>query len=700
MIANQMAGKAARDALFLSNFDAEVLPRMVVGAALLIWVLVPLSPKVAAVALWLHLSSFGAVLISWFWSLISERFDPRTARQRIGRIASGGTLGGLIGGGVAAVASAFPIAWLLPVLAGFHGICALVTGRIGVGQTEPQVPAEEDEGRSGFRVLSEVPYLRNLALLVMTGTVSAAFVDFAFKFHAAAAYRDEQKLLLFFALFYTGVALITFVIQSTLTRRSLENLGLARTVSSLPFVVAIGSLAAFVFPGLAMIGGLRGAESAVRSSLFRSSYELFYTPIRKSEKRASKTIVDVGFDRLGDALGGGIVQVVLLTGAAASQILMAFAAALSLLALAIARRLHQGYVDALEKSLLRHGRAEAPTEEEEEATRTGFFQTVSQLELTSDLPDLGPDVSLATAAIETSQIPAVAPPSTPTTPPAPPKDPPVALDPLLVRSMDLRSGDPTRVRKTLQSVRALPSEIVPLVIPLLAWDLVAPLAIRSLRRVCDRHTGQLLDSLLDSNEEFSIRRRIPRVLSYAKTERAVEGLLHGLKDRRFEVRYQCGVALAKVHEKNPDLPVDRDAVLTTVGREAHVDRRVWESQRLLDEQSGDSPFHDQVLRERSSRSLEHVFTVLSLIYPKQPLTIAYRGLHTEDQNLRGTALEYLESILPPALQESLWPFLDEGKERVKPTKSRDEILDSLLRSHESIQIDLNEIRKRAKEEEG
>jgi hypothetical protein len=245
----------------------------------------------------------------------------------------------------------------------------------------------------------------------------------------------------------------------------------------------------------------------------------------------------------------------------------------------------------------------------------------------------------------------------------------------------------------------LPPDLVPLVIPLLAWDLVAPLAIRSLRRVCDRHTGQLLDSLLDPDEEFSIRRRLPHVLSHAKTHRAAQGLLEGLRDRRFEVRYQCGVALAKLHERNPELPLQREAVLATVEREAHVDRRVWESQRLLDEQiaAASSPFSDDVLRQRSSRSLEHVFTMLSLVYPKEPLTIAYKGLHADDRQLRGTALEYLESILPPALKESLWPFLDERREARAVTKSREEILESLLRSHESIRIDLAEIRKRARE---
>ncbi|MHC4781284.1 MAG: hypothetical protein ACYTFG_22135, partial [Planctomycetota bacterium] len=83
------------------------------------------------------------------------------------------------------------------------------------------------------------------------------------------------------------------------------------------------------------------------------------------------------------------------------------------------------------------------------------------------------------------------------------------------------------------------------------------------------------------------------------------------------------------------------------------------------------------------------------VFPKQPLSIAFRGLHAEDANLKGTALEYLESILPQPIQENLWPFLDDQKTSESSSKSRQEILDSLLRSHDSIQVNLEEIRNRA-----
>ena len=84
--------------------------------------------------------------------------------------------------------------------------------------------------------------------------------------------------------------------------------------------------------------------------------------------------------------------------------------------------------------------------------------------------------------------------------------------------------------------------------------------------------------------------------------------------------------------------------------------------------------------------------------PPEPLRIAFRGLHTDDPRLRGTALEYLEGVLPPRIREQLWPFLEDRRPAAsRETRPRDEILADLLRSHESIMINLEELQRRAQD---
>src|SRR6187549_2893065 len=75
----------------------------------------------AAILLYLHSTSLGAVLVSGFWAIVNERFDPRTARSTISHIMVGGSVGGLLGGLLSErVGATLPVTAMLPVLAGIH----------------------------------------------------------------------------------------------------------------------------------------------------------------------------------------------------------------------------------------------------------------------------------------------------------------------------------------------------------------------------------------------------------------------------------------------------------------------------------------------------------------------------------------------------------------------------------------------------
>jgi HEAT repeat protein len=241
----------------------------------------------------------------------------------------------------------------------------------------------------------------------------------------------------------------------------------------------------------------------------------------------------------------------------------------------------------------------------------------------------------------------------------------------------------------------LPRALVAHVVPLLAWDAVARDAIAALRTAAPASVGTLADYLLDPDEDFAVRRRLPLVLAAHPSPRAVEALLAALEDQRFEVRYRSGRALARLVQLDPSLSIDGGRVRAAVLREAAVDRGVWESQRLLDQADDESwsPVADELIRDRASRSVEHVFTMLALILPRQPLRVAFRGLHTDDAQLRGTALEYLEATLPDDIRRALWPFLEDHRTAhgQRPTET---VLRELLESNQSIVVNLEKLRRR------
>jgi hypothetical protein len=120
---------------------------------------------------------------------------------------------------------------------------------------------------------------------------------------------------------------------------------------------------------------------------------------------------------------------------------------------------------------------------------------------------------------------------------------------------------------------------------------------------------------------------------------------------------------------------------------------VWESQQPLGEDAEDPLELGDALRERSSRSLEHVFVLLSLVLPRQPLQIAFQGLHTEDPQLRGTALEYLETALPAPVREKLWPFIGDRPTRDRPSRPREQVVADLIAARSSIVLSLDQLKE-------
>jgi hypothetical protein len=160
------------------------------------------------------------------------------------------------------------------------------------------------------------------------------------------------------------------------------------------------------------------------------------------------------------------------------------------------------------------------------------------------------------------------------------------------------------------------------------------------------------------------------------------------------VRYHAGGSLSAIHRKEPSLVISAERVQQVVLREAAVSKALWTSDRLLARaDEGEPPLTiDALLKDRASRSLAHVFTLLSLVLPAEPLQVAFYGLHVRDQALRGTALEYLEGVLPTAVRDALWPYLDDQRPpRRAVTRDRDALVAELMRSHPSMVFNLHDL---------
>jgi hypothetical protein len=102
---------------------------------------------------------------------------------------------------------------VLPVLAFLHLVCAWIASCVASRRTGLRpIAGKARQSLSSFAVLGTVPYVRNLALLILFSTMGTALLDYAFKVRVSAAF-DGDLLVRPFAFFYATVGVATFLVQ-------------------------------------------------------------------------------------------------------------------------------------------------------------------------------------------------------------------------------------------------------------------------------------------------------------------------------------------------------------------------------------------------------------------------------------------------------------------------------------------------------
>ena len=459
-----------------------------------------------------------------------------------------------------------------------------------------------------------MPLLRDLALVVALAAALAALTDYVLKAEVVSWFGRGESLVRFFGLFYAGTAFVAFLLQAVLGRAILARIGLGGSVASHPLLVGAAGVLGFIAPVPWRAILPRGLDVTLRSSIFRAGYELFYTPLAETSKRAAKSAVDVSADCLGK--GAGAALIVLLTRLDPSYAFVAVNMAGVLVAageFTVARRLRAGYVTALEGGLKRQAE-----DLQQAAPRFDFTVAASMVGL-----DAG---SIRRAVDDISERKGTATPH----------------DPVVAAIASLRSGDLSRI---LQVLRAPPTDplLVGAIVPLLANREILKQVVRALTSFGTRATAQLVDALLDPATPDIVRRRLPFALKSCASRLARDGLVQALATSGFEVRLRCGRALLTLTAKHPELAVAPHVGLQAVERELTA-------------------------LDADAAAREHVFNLLALVLEREPVNIAALAFDSDDTYLRGTALEYLETVLPSGIFAALAPRLSTSPAPVLPQR--------------------------------
>ena len=691
MIGHLQGGKTIRDALFLSNFDVTQLPKIMIATAVFSafavvafsrmlsrygparfipplyissglisvgeWVGLAFWPHILTIILYLHITVIDSLLISGFYSIINERYDPYSAKRVISRMVIFATIGGILGAAAASViAKMVDIRTVLAMLALLHVLTGLALYQVIRGQTGGKGQPAQPKGI--LKIVRQNTLIQRMALLMLTLAAAVALLDYLFKATLQVTLSKEE-LVTFFAYFYIAIDIGSLLLQTLVGSKALRWFGLGGTIIVLPLGIIFGGLITFVFRSLMTITLLRGAANLLTNSFFGPAYELFFTPISPTDKRASKILIDVGANRTGNMLGGLMIMgLLLLPGHTGSYILLlviVMAGAMAMLTFV----LNRGYISQLAVNL-RDGTLKAGTIEIKDKTTQN---TVALTQTRLERDKLLQQISLRRSGDIVSADRAEDQQKTISTPKSLASD--TDEDPEIEVIRDLHSQDENRIRRVLVNKVITPT-LLPHILPLFRSQAVLPEALNAVKPLVSVATGQMVDALLDRHQHPLIRRRIPLLLGQADNERAMQGLTLGLQDSELDVRFRCAEALTRMKTNHPQLSIENEAIWRVIYREiAYFSSTGFKLTRGVE-------------------PLRYLFHLFGIILGPGAMDICYNALQADDPGIRGTALEYLENQLPPNVLEPLWPLIAAGRIETKSDRSTKEIMYDLLQAGRSI----------------
>lgn len=693
MIGHLQGGKTVRDALFLSYFDVTDLPKMMVATAVLSalaivafsrvlarygparltpafyifsgiisfgeWAAMAFWPHIVTLILYLHVTVLDSLLISGYWSIINERYDPYSAKNVISRMAIFATLGGLLGAGAASVvAKIVDIRAVIAMLAFLHLFGGLALYQVTRGQADSN--SQPAPPRGLLTIVKKNTLIQRMAILMVTLAATIALLDYLFKATLQVSLSREE-LVTFFAYFYIAIDIGSLLLQTFVGSKALRWFGLGGTIILLPLGIIFGGLITFVFRSLMTITLLRGGSNLLTNSFFGPGYELLFTPISPADKRTSKILIDVGANRSGNMLGGLMIMgLLLLPGLTDSYILltvMLLAGVMSLLIIL----LNRGYISQLADNLL-SGALKSDEIEIKDKTTQG---TVALTQTSLERDRLLQQISLYRSKDVSSEVQSAREQNTVSAPKSVSAGTDENLTVEVIR--DLLSRDENRIRRVLVNKTITPA-LLPHILPLFRnHGVLLQEALKAAKPLVSIASGQLVDALLNQHQHPLIRRRIPLLLGQADNDLALQGLTLGLQDRELDVRFRCAEALARIKTNHPQLYINTEAVWRVVYREiADFSRTGFKSSRGVE-------------------PLRYLFNLLGIILGPGVMDICYNALQAEDPVIRGTALEYLENQLPQKVREPLWPWIAAGRTATKSNRPTKEIMYDLLKAGRSIQ---------------
>lgn len=256
----------------------------------------------------------GIFLISQFWTLANEIYDPRQAKRIFGFIGGGAMLGGMMGSGLTALlVERVGTENLILFSAAILGVCFFLILEIQ-RRTNPEggsfrVKGESLGGGEALQMLKGSRHLQLIALVIGFSALGAATLEQQLYMASESAVAGKDSITSFLAGITFYISLIGFVIQIYFTSRIYSLLGIGFAMAVLPASLGATAVLILLYKALWASSVARVTDSALRYSLDKTTRETLFLPLSAELKLKAKGFVDVVADRF---IGKGVGSLVLI----------------------------------------------------------------------------------------------------------------------------------------------------------------------------------------------------------------------------------------------------------------------------------------------------------------------------------------------------------------------------------------------------
>ena len=324
-VALGITGSAARDAYFLNMVDPDYLPLMFLAVAIVLTLAVAIynrlsknrdliqtttvSSLVFAISLvfiqnnlkgwvipflYVWVEVIILIIITQFWLLAADVFNPRQAKRLFSILGAGGALASIIiGSSIKYYVSLFGSENLLFVTIGFLGVVILMANLIRPYRNINELKnrsTKKDEKQQSNKLFT--PYIKSLAIIIGLAAIASVIIDYQFKMTAIAAFPNQDDLVNFFGKYYAITGIARIIIDLYITSRVLSRFGILIAILILPISLMIGSLGFLLSPILATVFLSKFSDQVFKFTLHNASIQLFWIPVKNTIKIKLKPIIE------------------------------------------------------------------------------------------------------------------------------------------------------------------------------------------------------------------------------------------------------------------------------------------------------------------------------------------------------------------------------------------------------------------------